>query len=63
MSREHDELVIRRFGLAVVIAFGIATALPFGLAATVGGKDAARAVDHGTLARSSASAAKVQRAD
>jgi hypothetical protein len=38
MPSEHDERVIRRFGIAVFVAFGLATALPFVVASATGGK-------------------------
>jgi hypothetical protein len=57
MRTEHDELVIRRFGIAVVVAFGMATALPFGLAATMADKHrpAADAAAAAELAKSAQS--------
>jgi hypothetical protein len=53
MPDPREDRVVRRFGIAVVVAFGLAAALPFGLAATVGGKDA-RSAGSGALAGSAA---------
>ena len=57
MPDPREQRVVRRFGIAVVVAFGLATALPFGLAATVGGKDA-RHAGSGALAGSAAATVK-----
>jgi hypothetical protein len=38
MPSEHEQLVVRRFGIAVVVGFSIATALPFGLATAMSDK-------------------------
>jgi hypothetical protein len=44
MPTEEEQRVVRRFGIAVVVAFGLATALPFAVASITGGKpDAVRA--------------------
>ena len=62
MPDPREERVVRRFGIAVVVAFGLAAALPFGLAATVGGKDA-RSAGSGALAGSAAATVKADAGD
>ena len=53
MSAQHEERVVRRFGIAVVVAFGLAAALPFGVAASMSDCPHAASADrHAAVAES-----------
>ena len=56
MATEHEDRVIRRFGIAVVATFAIFTAVPFAIAGSTGGHARPAADAGGQIAKSAQSA-------